>query len=117
MKPSTTPIPHPLEIQALAPRLHGLLQAGRDESGRRGRSLLVSLTVECPPILPLSTFHKARQQPRLFWHQPGDGMTMAAVGLAVSLSGCGEARFAQADAAYRRLVSEAWVHALSLIHI
>ena len=111
MKPSTTLIPHPLEIQALASRLHGFLQAGRDESGRRGRSLLVSMTVECPPILPLSIFHKARQQPRMFWHQPGDGMAMAAVGLAVSLIGCGEARFAQAGAAYRSLVSEARVHA------
>ena len=107
MKPSTTLIPHPSTRQALAARLHGLVQAGRDESIRRGRSLLVSMTVACPPISPLSIFHKARQQTRLFWHQPGSGMAMTAVGLAMPLTGCGEARFAQVGSAYRRLVSEA----------
>lgn len=110
MKPSPTLISHPLELQALTPRLHGLLQAGRDESVRRGRSLLVSTTVECPPILPLSIFHKARQQTRLFWHQPGGGTAMVAVGLAASLEGRGAARFAQAGSAYRRLISEARIH-------
>ena len=111
MKPSTTRILHPLEIQTLTPHLHGLLQAGRDESDRRARSHLVSLTVECPPIFPLSIFHKVRQRTRLFWHQPGSGMAMAAVGLAVSLRGCGASRFTQVDSAYRRLVSEARTHA------
>lgn len=110
MKPSTTLIPHRLETEALAPCLHALLRTGRAEAARRGRSLLVSLTVECPPVLPLSIFHQA-PPPRVLWHQPGSGMAMAAVGLAVSLRGCGAARFAQVGSAYRRLVSEAQIHA------
>ena len=111
MKPSTTLMPLKSELEALASRLHGLLQVGRDEAARRGRSLLVSLTVECPPIAPLAIFHQARRQARIFWHQLDEGMAMAAVGSAVRLTGCGEARFAQAASAYRRLVSEARVDA------
>ena len=111
MKPSTTTTLSPLkfEMEALASRLHGLVQTGRDEAAQRGRSLLVSLTVECPSIAPLAVFHQARRQTRIFWHQLGEGMAMAAVGSAARLAGCGEARFAQVDAAYRRLASEAWI--------
>lgn len=112
MKLSTPHTPHSFATEALTSRLHTLLRTGGNEATRRGRSILVSMTVECPPVLPLSIFHKARQQQtRIFWRQPGHGMAMAAVGLAVSLRGCDAARFAQAGSAYRRLVSEARVDA------
>ena len=109
MKLSTPHIPHSFATDALASRLHALLRTGRDAAMRRGRSLLVSLTVECPSVLPLSVFHQA-QPPRLLWQQHGADVAMAAAGLAVALTGCGEARFAQAGSAYRRLVSEARLH-------
>ena len=107
MKPSDTLIPTRLDVDALACRLAALLRVGSNEAARLGRSRLVSLTLECPPVEPLSIFHKTRRQTRVFWHQPGEGMAMAAVGLAASLEGGGAARFSQAGSAYRRLVSEA----------
>ncbi len=109
MEPSTTLIPHRFEIEALASRLRALVQSGRAEAGRRGRSLLVSLTAECPPISPLSIFPKGQQQIRIFWRQLDAGMAMAAVGRAARFTGCGEARFSQVRLAYRRLVSEAGI--------
>lgn len=108
MKPSTAFVPNRFESEALTPRLHALLEAGHNEAVRRGRSLLVSLTVECPPVLPLSIFHQA-QPPRLLWHQPGERMAMAGVGFAASLMGSGEGRFTQLRMAYHRLISEAQI--------
>ena len=110
MEPSTTFIPHGLEIEGLASRLRPLLQAGRAAAIRRGRPLLVSLTVECPRVSLLSIFHQA-PPPRLLWQPLAEGMAMAAVGLAASLTGCGEARFSEVALAYGQLVSDAWIDA------
>ena len=108
MKPSNTFVPNRFEADALALRLHALVEAGRIEAARHRCSLLVSMTFECPPVMPLSIFRQA-QPPRLLWHQPDEGMAMAGVGFAVSLMGSGEGRFTQVRAAYRRLVSEAQI--------
>jgi isochorismate synthase len=108
MKPSNTFVPNRFEADALAPRLHALVEAGGIEAARHRCSFLVSMTFECPPVLSLSIFRQA-QPPRLLWHQPDEGMAMAGVGFAVSLVGSGEDRFTQVNTAYRRLVSEAQI--------
>lgn len=110
MEPSTTFIPHGLEIDGLASRLRPLLQTGRAAAVRRARPLLVSLTVESPRVSPLSVFHQA-PPPRLLWQPLAGGMALAAVGLAASLTGCGEGRFSEVALAYRRLLSDAWIDA------
>ena len=108
MKPPTSFVPNRFETEALTPRLHALLEAGREEAVRRRHALLVSVTFDCAAVLPRSIFHQA-QPPRLLWHQPGEGMAMVGVGSAASLTGFGEGRFAQVSVAYRRLVSEAQI--------
>ena len=112
MEPSTTFIPHGLAIEGLACRLSPLLQTGCAEAVRRGCSLLVSLTVECPRLSLQSIFHQA-PPPRVLWQPLGAGMAMAAVGLAASLTGRGEGRFSEVALAYRGLVSGAWIDACS----
>ena len=113
MKLSATLNPHWLHVEGLAPRLKAIAARGHADAVRCQRPFLVSLTIECPPVAPLSIFRSARSQARIFWHQPADDMAMAGAGLAVSFEGSGEARFQQVGSACRRLVSEAHVDACS----
>ena len=113
MKLSATLYPHWLHMEGLAPRLKAIAARGHADALRCQHPLLVSLTIECPPVAPLSIFRGARSRPRIFWHQPTDDMAMAGAGLAVSFEGSGEERFQQAGSAWRRLVSEAHVDACS----
>ena len=100
-------------MEGLTPRLKAIATYGHEAAVRRETPHLVSLTFECAPIVPLSIFHSARSQTRIFWHQPADNVAMAGAGLAVSYEGIGESRFVDAGSAYRRLVSEAHVAACS----
>ena len=113
MKPSVSVDAHRLDLERLATRLNAIAASGRKAALRRDRSLLVSLTFECPAASSLSVFHAARFQTRTFWHQPADNMAMVGVGLAASYEGCGDSRFEQTRLAHRRLVSEAHVAACS----
>ena len=113
MKMSATLNPHWLHMEGLAPRLKAIATRGHADAVRCQRPLLVSLTIECPPVAPLSIFRSARSQPRIFWHQPSDEMAMVGAGLAVSYEGSGEGRFQQASSVWHPLVSEAHVDACS----
>ena len=111
MKPSASLNPHPLELDELATRLRAIVTYGRETALRREHPLLVSLTVECSAIPPLSIFHAARFQTRIFWHQQAENLAMVGTGLTVSYETSGESRFEQMRTAHGRLISETHVDA------
>ena len=109
MKPSAALNPHPLDLEGLKTRLNVIAARVHEAAKRCDNALLLSLTSECPPISPLSIFHAAGPQSRVFWNQSADNMAMAGAGIAMSCEGSGESRFRKMGSAYRRLVSEAYV--------
>ena len=111
MKSSASLNPHLLNLEGLETRLKAIAASGREAALRRARPLLLSHTVECAAIPPLSVFHAARYRTRIFWHQPDDGMALVAAGVADSYEGGGASRFEEARSAHGRLLSEAHVAA------
>lgn len=93
----------------LAQGLQSAREALRSLPSHDGRSRLLSVTVRLPWTDPLALFRAAVGEERAFWEQPGNGFSLAAVGVAAVLDGHGEGRFAQVAAAWEGLRQEALV--------
>lgn len=97
----------PLQQAAFTERLAHVLGTGGREAARSGGPVLVSTTVRVPHVDPAELFDRAKAEERVFWEQPVEGFSLVAVGAAARLTGEGEGRFSQVDAAWRRLLSRA----------
>ncbi len=97
----------------VARRLPHLLETGQQEAARRGHSMLVSVTVEIPPVEPTALFSRTPNQERILWEQPSRELSMVAFGATARLISHGAQRFAQISAGWSSLVSRALVDAPS----
>ena len=97
----------------VARRLPRLLAAGQQEAARRGHSVLVSVTVDIPPVEPAVLFSRTPSQERILWEQPNQKLAMVAFGAATRLISHGAQRFSQISADWRGLLSHALVDAAS----
>jgi isochorismate synthase len=96
---------------AFAQKLHHLLEAGQGEAAWHKLSILVSATVDIPPVEPALLFGWAQGQERILWEQPSQQFSMVAFGATAWLTGHGERRFSQIAAGWHGLVSRALVDA------
>ena len=97
----------------VARRLPRLLAVGQQEAARRGHSILVSVTVDIPPVDPAVLFSRTPSHERILWEQPSQKLVMVALGAATRLMGYGAQRFSQIFADWRGLLSHALVDAAS----
>lgn len=87
---------------------HPLEEAAR-AAAHADRATLVSFTTAVGAIDPLAVFQRTAGEERALWVQPASGFSMLAIGAAARLTGRGPERFAQVEAAMRRLLSTAVV--------
>ncbi|MBI3246410.1 MAG: isochorismate synthase [Deltaproteobacteria bacterium] len=97
----------------VACRLPRLLAAGQQEAARRGHAMLVSVTVDIPPVEPAVLFSQTPSHERILWEQPSQDLSMVAFGAATRLNGHGKGRFSQLSAGWCGLLSRALVDAVS----
>lgn len=97
----------------LSCRLSRRLTAGQQEAARRGHSVLVSVTVDIPPVEPAVLFSRTLDHERILWEQPSQNLAMAAFGATARLTSSGVQRFAHISASWHGLVSGALVDAPS----
>jgi len=90
-------------------KMPSLVEAGRQEAGRRGHAILVSATVDIPPVEPAVLFGQAHGQERVLWEQPSQALSMAAFGAATRLTGHGHSRFSHISRGWRTLLSRALI--------
>jgi hypothetical protein len=82
-----------------------LLATGRQEAVRRGRAILVSVTVDIPPLEPALLFARMHGQERILWEQPSQSLAMAAFGATIRLCGHGEECVSRITVDWRTLLS------------
>jgi isochorismate synthase len=95
----------------VARRLFHLAAAGQEEAVRRGHSMLVSLTVEIPPVEPTLLFGRRPIHERILWEQPSQKLAMVAFGAATRLTSQGAQRFSHISAGWRGLLARTLVDA------
>lgn len=105
-------------------RLHALLEQGRAAARAAGRPVLVSLTQAMPELDVLGCMEVVRaagrydaavsawvQEGLAYWSRPLDGLSLAGIGAAATLTAGGAGRFGAIDQAWSGLLKEAIVEA------